>query len=239
MDKVIDLLDGDVLGVDVEWPANVKPRCAVADRIEECLRRHQSRLCDVPAAAHDATAEGHLCGSWHPRGLSAHPARRRVCLWPISRLRLSRINATRAWRRSAEFAPSGRCRTNDTCGGATGLGPAPADRVPPPTPSTLKSRSAWRWEAPRSGSAAPVAPAAKPPPKPHQQHKTTRAPSTSKRAAAATRPAPEHAKSHHYDNIPLVSKGGRLLGLVPRARTGTATGAGGGDDQGRVVPTTT
>ena len=86
--------------------------------------------------------------------------------------------------------------------------------------------------------AAPVvAAAAKPRPKPSSTTNDARALHKQARRRRYEAWHAEHAKSHHYDNIPLVSKSGRLLGLVAKGKADwyCDRGLGARDAQGRVV----
>ena len=99
-DDVIDRLDGDVLGVDVEWPSRRKARCAVlqiASKNACVVIRVGSATCLPPRTT--LLLKRSICvGVGTTRGLRAHPARRRLCLWPTSRLEDARESTRRGSR---------------------------------------------------------------------------------------------------------------------------------------------
>ena len=250
-DDVIDRLDGDVLGVDVEWPSQRKPRCAVLQIASKdacvvirvgsatCLPprttlRLKRAICVGVGIREDCQLilrdVGCACG-------------RQVDLRTLANQRDAGLASL-----AAEFAPSASLPHKNE------IGVRRSDwSADPLTPSQIEyaagdAIASYKVAVGLCGSAplgewlrsAPVAaaPPAKPRPKPSSTTQND-ARALHKQARRRRYEAwhAEHAKSHHYDNIPLVSKSGRLLGLVAKGKADwyCDRGLGARDDQGRVV----
>ena len=255
-DDVIDRLDGDVLGVDVEWPSATKPRCAVlqiASKNACVVIRVGSATCLPPRTT--LRLKRSICVGVGIREDCQLILRdvgcacgRQVDLRTLANQRDAGLASF-----AAEFAPSASLphkKNEIACGGATGRPNSRYRRssTPPATPSHL-----IKWRSASAGASAPLgewlraAPAAARHQRsrgrnPHQQHKTTRAPSTSKRAAAATRPGTRNTRKATTTTISRsCRKVGGFSGWWRRARrTGTATaGWGRGMTKGASSSTTT
>ena len=251
-DDVIDHLTGDVLGVDVEWPSQRKPRCAVLQIASEnacvvirvgsatCLPprttlRLKRSICVGVGIREDCQLilrdVGCACG-------------RQVDLRTLANQRDAGLAAL-----AAEFAPSASLPHKNEIGvrrsdwSADPLTPSQIEYAAGDAIASYKvavglaaGASAPLGEWLRAAPAAP--PQAKPRPKPSSiTQNDARALHKQARRRRYEAWHAEHAKSHHYDNIPLVSKGGRLLGLVAKGKADwyCDRGLGARDADGRVV----
>jgi len=246
-DNVVDRLDGDVLGVDVEWPPQRKPRCAVLQIASKdacvvirvgsatCLPprttlRLKRAICVGVGIREDCQLilrdVGCACG-------------RQVDLRTLSTKRDAGLASL-----AAEFAPS--CTLPHKRDMSVRRSDWSAD---PLTPSQIEyaagdAIASYQVAVGLCGGAPlgewlRAAPAAPPQAKPRQKAAPNDARALHKQARRKRYEAwhAEHAKSHHYDNIPLVSKSGRLLGLVAKGKADwyCDRGLGERDADGRVV----
>ena len=248
-DDVIDRLDGDVLGVDVEWPSQQKPRCAVlqiASKNACVVIRVGSATCLPPRTT--LRLKRSICVGVGIREDCQLILRdvgcacgRQVDLRTLANQRDAGLASL-----AAEFAPSASLPHKNE------IGVRRSDwSADPLTPSQIEyaagdAISSYKVAVGLCGSAplgewlrsAPAPPQTKPRPKPSSTTQND-ARALHKQARRRRYEAwhAQHAKSHHYDNIPLVSKGGRLLGLVAKGKADwyCDRGLGARDDQGRVV----
>ena len=250
-DDVIDRLDGDVLGVDVEWPSQRKPRCAVlqiASRRACVVIRVGSATCLPPRTT--LRLKRAICVGVGIREDCQLVLRdvgcacgRQVDLRTLANQRDAGLASL-----AAEFAPSASLphkrdmsvRRSDWASELT------LPQIEYAAGDAIASYRVCVGLCPASAPlgewlrAAPVAaaPPAKPRPKPSSTTQND-ARALHKQARRRRYEAwhAEHAKSHHYDNIPLVSKSGRLLGLVAKGKADwyCDRGLGARDEAGRVV----
>ncbi len=250
-DDVIDHLTGDVLGVDVEWPPSARPRCAVlqiASKHACVVIRVGSATCLPPRTTLLLTRA--ICVGVGIREDCQLVLRdlgcacgRQVDLRTLSSKRDAGLASL-----AAEFAPSCTLPHKNEIGvrrsdwSADPLTPSQIEYAAGDAIASYRVAAALAGAAPlgewlRAAPAAPPQAKARPKPPSTTTQNDARARHKQERRKRYEAWHAEHAKSHHYDNIPLVSKSGRLLGLVAKGKADwyCDRGLGERDSEGRVV----
>lgn len=254
-DAVVEHVANDVLGVDVEWPPTAKPRCAVVQiaardacvviRVGAATRlppRTTLLLRRAICVGVGIREDCHLilrdlgCACGRKVDLRSVADRREAGLASLAAAFAPTASlphkSDKSVRQSDWAGPLSRAQIEYAAGDAiasyrVGAGLWAASGASTPLVAWLRALPTVA-PAPAKPRRARVGPSSEP--SARDLHKRAR-----RRRYEAWHA--EHAKSHHYDNIPLVAKSGRLLGLVAQGKADwyCDRGLAARDADGRVV----